>query len=152
MVDATMVSKISPLCERLGVRLVNIDSIIAAPTKKLPEISPERCAMILYTSGTTSKPKGVMTTHANIQAQVESLVQAWEWSATDSIPLFLPLHHIHGIINILSCALWTRPKILAVPTPRAIPANRLSRSRMIPHFSAQSGDTINRNHSLVYAK
>ena len=63
--------------------------------------------MILYTSGTTSKPKGVVTTHANIQAQIESLVQAWEWSATDRIPLFLPLHHIHGIINVTCCALWS---------------------------------------------
>ncbi len=63
--------------------------------------------MILYTSGTTSKPKGVVTTHANIQAQIESLVSAWEWSATDRIPSFLPLHHIHGIINITSCALWS---------------------------------------------
>ncbi len=70
-------------------------------------IKISRRAMILYTSGTTSKPKGVVTTHANIQAQIESLVQAWEWEAADHIPLFLPLHHIHGIINIMSCALWS---------------------------------------------
>src|SRR5262245_43949478 len=63
--------------------VVNIDAIAAAAARQLPEISPERRAMILYTSGTTSKPKGVVTTHANIQAQIESLVQAWEWSATD---------------------------------------------------------------------
>lgn len=63
--------------------------------------------MILYTSGTTSRPKGVVSTHAVIQAQIESLVTAWEWQPDDRIPLFLPLHHIHGIINILSCALWS---------------------------------------------
>ena len=62
--------------------------------------------MILYTSGTTSKPKGVVLSHANIQAQIESLVEAWEWQTNDRIQLFLPLHHIHGIINVLSCALW----------------------------------------------
>ena len=62
--------------------------------------------MILYTSGTTSKPKGVVTTHVNIQAQIESLIEAWEWNAADRIPLFLPLHHIHGIINVTCCALW----------------------------------------------
>ena len=107
LADATMAAKIAPLCERLGVRLANIDSIAALPAKQLPEISPERRAMILYTSGTTSKPKGVVTTHANIQAQIESLVQAWEWSAADRIPLFLPLHHIHGIINVMCCALWS---------------------------------------------
>jgi malonyl-CoA/methylmalonyl-CoA synthetase len=67
--------------------------------------------MILYTSGTTSKPKGVVTTHACIQNQIESLVQAWHWKSDDRIPLFLPLHHVHGIINILSCALYAGAKI-----------------------------------------
>jgi malonyl-CoA/methylmalonyl-CoA synthetase len=107
LADAAMAAKIAPLCQRLRVRLVDIDAITAAPPKALPDIAPERRAMILYTSGTTSKPKGVVTTHANIQAQIESLVEAWEWSAADRIPLFLPLHHIHGIINITSCALWS---------------------------------------------
>ncbi|ORX74797.1 hypothetical protein DL89DRAFT_22945 [Linderina pennispora] len=37
------------------------------------------------------------------------------------------------------CALCTRPRILACPTPRAMPANRVSSSRMIPQRSAQSG-------------
>jgi malonyl-CoA/methylmalonyl-CoA synthetase len=72
----------------------------------LPDITSERRAMILYTSGTTSRPKGVVTTHANIAAQVMSLVEAWEWSASDRIVLCLPLHHVHGIINVVSCALW----------------------------------------------
>ncbi|MFM7922312.1 MAG: AMP-binding protein, partial [Planctomycetaceae bacterium] len=62
--------------------------------------------MILYTSGTTSRPKGVVTTHECIQAQIESLVRAWDWQPTDRIPLFLPLHHIHGIINVVCCALY----------------------------------------------
>src|SRR5260221_3924208 len=105
LADAAMGGKIAPLCARLGVRLLDVSA--TAPVKTLPTIRPERRAMILYTSGTTSKPKGVVTTHANIQAQIESLVQAWEWSATDRIPLFLPMHHIHGIINITSCALWS---------------------------------------------
>jgi len=107
LADAPMAAKIAPLCQRLGLRVVNMDSISSTPVKALPEISPSRRAMILYTSGTTSKPKGVVTTHANIQAQIESLVTAWEWSAADHIPLFLPLHHIHGIINVTCCALWS---------------------------------------------
>jgi malonyl-CoA/methylmalonyl-CoA synthetase len=63
--------------------------------------------MMLYTSGTTSKPKGVVSTHGNIEAQILSLVEAWGWRMDDRIPLFLPLHHIHGIVNVLSCALWS---------------------------------------------
>lgn len=124
--DAAMAAKISPLCRRLGVHVMNLENHsgtehpevkkpdgntlrFSSPcgSNSLPEVSPERRAMILYTSGTTSKPKGVVTTHANIQAQIESLVTAWEWSAADRIPLFLPLHHIHGIINVTCCALWS---------------------------------------------
>jgi malonyl-CoA/methylmalonyl-CoA synthetase len=77
-----------------------------APLVSLPAVDPGRRAMIVYTSGTTSKPKGVVTTHANIQAQVESLITAWEWTAQDRILHVLPLHHVHGIINALTCALW----------------------------------------------
>ncbi|WP_116106315.1 acyl-CoA synthetase [Lewinella sp. IMCC34191] len=80
---------------------------IGHPLVNLPDISSGRRAMILYTSGTTGKPKGVVTTHANIQAQIESLVEAWNWSADDHTLNILPLHHVHGIVNVLSCALWS---------------------------------------------
>lgn len=72
----------------------------------LPEIEPARRGMILFTSGTTSKPKGVVFTHAMIAAQASVLVDAWRWQAEDRIPLFLPMHHLHGILNVLTCALW----------------------------------------------
>lgn len=104
--------KLRELTERLGIRLLipaeisGVDSPAVSPPP-LPEIAPDRRAMILYTSGTTSRPKGVVTTHENIRAQIESLVEAWEWQASDRIPLFLPLHHIHGIINVTCCALWS---------------------------------------------
>ncbi len=111
--DAAMGRKIAPLCARLGVRLLDVSATATART--LPNVTPERRAMILYTSGTTSKPKGVVTTHANIQAQIESLVAAWEWRAADRIPLFLPMHHIHGIINVTCCALWSGATIEPFP-------------------------------------
>lgn len=113
--DAANAPKIAPMCARLGVRLVNAGDVSGEEAKPLPTIDVNRRAMILYTSGTTSKPKGVVTTHANIQAQIESLVQAWEWSGDDRIPMFLPLHHIHGIINITGCALWSGAMIEPFP-------------------------------------
>src|SRR5207248_2868665 len=48
-----------------------------------------------------------VSTHANVEAQVTSLVDAWEWSPNDRILHVLPLHHIHGIVNALTCALWS---------------------------------------------
>jgi malonyl-CoA/methylmalonyl-CoA synthetase len=88
----------------VGVRLYH--DLLAQYPQTLPDIASGRRAMILYTSGTTSRPKGVVTTHENIAAQVRSLVEAWEWSGDDRILLCLPLHHVHGIINVVSCALW----------------------------------------------
>jgi malonyl-CoA/methylmalonyl-CoA synthetase len=72
----------------------------------LPEIHTDDAAMMLYTSGTTGRPKGVVITHGNVQAQVESLSEAWGWSTDDRILLHLPLHHVHGIVNVLTSALW----------------------------------------------
>jgi malonyl-CoA/methylmalonyl-CoA synthetase len=73
---------------------------------QFPEISITRNALILYTSGTTNKPKGVVTTHQNINAQITTLIEAWKWSDKDNTICVLPLHHVHGIINVVCCSLW----------------------------------------------
>jgi malonyl-CoA/methylmalonyl-CoA synthetase len=105
--DSANVENLAPIGKEQNLPLLHYDTAISAPPTHLPDIAPERRAMILYTSGTTSRPKGVLTTHANITAQITALVEAWEWSAKDRILLCLPLHHVHGIINVLSCALWS---------------------------------------------
>jgi len=99
--------RIDPLCRKLGTEVLDVEDALGFEPGLLPALSPDRRAMMLYTSGTTSKPKGVVTTHANNEAQVTSLVEAWGWRRDDRIPLFLPLHHVHGIINVLTCALWS---------------------------------------------
>ena len=72
----------------------------------VPELDDNRRAMILYTSGTTNLPKGVVTTHGNLNAQISTLIDAWEWTEKDHTICILPLHHVHGIVNIVSCSLW----------------------------------------------
>jgi malonyl-CoA/methylmalonyl-CoA synthetase len=89
-----------------NLRFILTSETLPDSVKRLPEVDLTRRALILYTSGTTGKPKGVVTTHQNIQAQVTSLIAAWEWTSSDRILHILPLHHIHGIINVLTCALW----------------------------------------------
>ena len=72
----------------------------------LPEVGPERRAMIVYTSGTTGRPKGAVHTHRSLAAMAESMVDAWRWTPDDRILLVLPLHHVHGIVNVTLCPLW----------------------------------------------
>ncbi|MFM7785199.1 MAG: AMP-binding protein, partial [Gammaproteobacteria bacterium] len=94
-------------CAESRAELIDPAELRADPAMSLPAFEPARRAMIVFTSGTTSKPKGVVSTHATITAQIRTLVEAWAWRADDRIPLFLPLHHVHGIVNVLCCALWS---------------------------------------------
>ena len=98
--------KLRPLLSGRSARILSTSETAKARECSLPNVATERRAMILYTSGTTSKPKGVVTTHRNIMAQTTTLIDAWEWTAGDQILNVLPLHHTHGIVNILLCALW----------------------------------------------
>ncbi len=104
--DALAETLLAPIAAAGGIRALSCDEALAHQQAQLPSVASDRSAMILYTSGTTSRPKGVVTTHANIAAQITCLVDSWEWSADDRIVLCLPLHHVHGIINVVSCALW----------------------------------------------
>jgi malonyl-CoA/methylmalonyl-CoA synthetase len=106
---------LAPIAEAHHRRLLTTTAALGASETALPSVDEGRRAMILYTSGTTSKPKGVVTTHRNIVAQVTSLIEAWEWSPEDHILHVLPLHHIHGIINVLTCALWAGARCQMLP-------------------------------------
>jgi len=106
---------LSALAHALQVVYWSISHCMTHPIKDLPPICPNRRALMLFTSGTTGKPKGVVSTHAIIQAQVTSLVTAWEWTSADRILHFLPLHHIHGVINVLTCALWSGAQCHILP-------------------------------------
>ena len=95
-----------PLAEAHGARFMTLNQALAAAPSALPAVDEGRRAMMLYTSGTTGRPKGVVWTHATFRAQLETLSEAWGWRADDRTLLVLPLHHVHGIVNFLSCALW----------------------------------------------
>ena len=56
---------------------------------------------MLYTSGTTARPKGVLLHQLVLIAQARSLLQAWDYSPKDRLLHVLPLHHIHGTVNAL---------------------------------------------------
>lgn len=87
----------------------------ANKVEELQKIDNNTNAMIVYTSGTTGKPKGVVFTHNNIISQINTLLDAWRWKADDVILHVLPLNHLHGIVNALLCPLYVGAKCVMLP-------------------------------------
>ncbi|KAJ5757226.1 uncharacterized protein N7511_007408 [Penicillium nucicola] len=67
----------------------------------LEEAKKPSGGMMLYTSGTTNRPKGVLIPLSALAAQASSLLQAWNYSPDDRLLHLLPLHHIHGVVNAI---------------------------------------------------
>jgi fatty acid CoA ligase FadD36 len=63
-----------------------------------PPVDEDRVAMLMYTSGTTGAPKGVMLTHRAIAAGIDAVAAAWDWTPDDTLVHGLPLFHVHGLI------------------------------------------------------
>lgn len=68
----------------------------AAPLPAEP--SPEAPALIVYTSGTTGPPKGVVLPRRALTATLDALEDAWQWTEADVLVHALPLFHVHGLI------------------------------------------------------
>lgn len=81
---------------------VDLDETGAAPTADPHEALPHELAFIQYTSGSTSVPRGVMVSHANLAANLEMMAEAF---GNDDSPTYVgwaPLYHDMGLIaNVL---------------------------------------------------
>lgn len=72
---------------------------IAPDAAPLPaEPSPQAPALIVYTSGTTGPPKGVVLPRRAVTATLDALADAWQWTEADILVHGLPLFHVHGLI------------------------------------------------------
>ncbi|KAK7516532.1 uncharacterized protein IWZ02DRAFT_491467 [Phyllosticta citriasiana] len=75
------------------------------------EVADPKGGMMLYTSGTTNRPKGVLIPVSTLTAQSLSLCKAWEYSPRDRLLHALPLHHIHGTVNAILAPLFSGSSI-----------------------------------------
>ncbi len=102
------------LCERTGVthlRTLNADGSgsLAAEAAASPrefttvDSSGEDLAALLYSSGTTGRPKGIMLSHNNLVDNARALADCWGFTADDCLLHALPVFHVHGLFVALGC-------------------------------------------------
>lgn len=87
----------------------------------LPSLSGDQTALLQYTSGTTSVPRGVVLTHRNLLSNVYGIGTALEASSADVGIGWLPLYHDMGLIGVLFTGLiWAFPLYLMRPEAFAL--------------------------------
>ncbi len=93
---------------------------------RLPEPPDSAAALIMYTSGTTGAPKGVVLSRRAINAGIDGLADAWAWTADDVLVHGLPLFHVHGLVLGVLGALRVGCQLVHTgqPTPAAYAAGR----------------------------
>ena len=69
-------------------------------------------ALLVYTSGTTGKPKGAMITHKNLEFNAKAMVDVWLWKHEDVLLHVLPLFHVHGLCFALHCPMMLGSRII----------------------------------------
>jgi malonyl-CoA/methylmalonyl-CoA synthetase len=92
-----------------------VDDVTAAAGTLPPAPAADAPAIMLYTSGTTGRPKGVRLSHRAVAATLASLETAWRWRADDRLLHVLPLHHTHGLIVAALGALWAGAEARFLP-------------------------------------
>ncbi|CAA0095761.1 Long-chain-fatty-acid--CoA ligase [Halioglobus japonicus] len=87
-------------------------SLMALAVKASAEAEVAQCdgadmAALLYSSGTTGRPKGIMLSHDNLRSNAETLVELWGFSTSDRLLHMLPIYHVHGLFVAVNCVLMS---------------------------------------------
>ncbi|HET7465525.1 MAG TPA: AMP-binding protein [Candidatus Dormibacteraeota bacterium] len=102
-------------------RIVPLEQLPEGAPPPMPDLNPESPAAIMYTSGTTGRPKGALIDHGNFLAQGRGAIEVWRWKAKDVLVHALPLFHLHGLGMGLHGTLLSGASAALVPfSPQAV--------------------------------
>jgi cyclohexanecarboxylate-CoA ligase len=88
-----------------GAHTAYVDLFSEPAAAPLPELDPDAVRMIMYTSGTTGRPKGVLHTHNSINALITQISEHWQIESGDTFLVPSPIAHIGGSIYAFECPL-----------------------------------------------
>jgi acyl-CoA synthetase (AMP-forming)/AMP-acid ligase II len=108
-------------CEALGIRQLELTGERTAQlavagvtaTGAAPARDPEAIALLLHTSGTTSKPKGVPIRQRNLAASARAVVATYGLSSADASHCVMPLFHVHGLVASTLATLASGGSVIA---------------------------------------
>ena len=136
-------------------------SILWLPTDKIPdasaeswsqpEIATDALAMLQYTSGSTSQPKGVMLTHANLMANIRAIYDSFSLRSGDSGVFWLPMFHDMGLIGGVLVPAFAGVTVHSL-TPATALQNPLSWLTAISKFRATISGAPNFAYELCVRK
>jgi malonyl-CoA/methylmalonyl-CoA synthetase len=93
-----------------------IDGVAAQSDDFAPVVcADDDLAAILYTSGTTGKPKGAMMTQMNLWSNAATLEKLWGFGSEDTLLHALPIFHTHGLFVACHCVMLSGAKMFFLP-------------------------------------
>ncbi len=78
-------------------------------------MQPDEFAALLYSSGTTGKPKGIPLSHGNLLSNASTLIEQWQFSSDDYLLHALPIFHVHGLFVGINCVLLSAASMRWLP-------------------------------------
>ncbi|MEM7287356.1 MAG: AMP-binding protein, partial [Actinomycetota bacterium] len=88
---------------------------VARPSREVVDTDASDLAAMLYTSGTTGRPKGAMLTHRGLTRNAQALHEIWGFGPDDVLVHGLPVFHVHGLFVALHCAFLSGCEIRFLP-------------------------------------